>query len=319
MSRRQPTLKQLEYFACVAESLNFRQAAASLGISQPSLTAQIAALEERLSLTLLERSRSGTLLSPQGKALLEPVRQVLAASESLSQVADTILHGPAMTFRIGVPPTLGPYLLPFILPGLHEDYVDLKLYVREAAPSELEAGLLNGSLDFILSPLPIVAPELSVDPLFTEPLKLVVPGDHPLAAQKSVKPDDIFRQKVLTLEEHHHFHRQVQQICERYGAILQRDFEGTSLDTLRQMVVMGLGIAFLPGLYVHSELHNPKALHVCEFADVSLFRTHALVWRNYSTNRQFFRNLAEYIRNIVEKELGDVLGPVNTQQRLNNS
>lgn len=307
MQKKSPTLKQLECFVCLAEELNFRRAASRIGVSQPSLTAQINAMENCLQLTLFERSRSGTFLSSQGKVCLEAARAAVAGVRGFAEAAEAALHGPSMTYRIGVPPTLGPYLLPHLLPDLHKKWQSLKLYVREAATTELEKKLIDGTFDLILLPLPVSSTELSVEALFTEPLKFVVPSDHALAEKEQIVPEDLFEERVLTLEEHHHFHRQVQQICEQFGAHVQRDFEGTSLDTLRQMVVMGLGVAFLPGLYVHSELHRPEALKVFEFAQEPIRREHALVWRNTSANRVFFRELAKEMRTIVRRDLSGVV------------
>lgn len=307
MAAKRPTFRQLEYFVCLADTLNYRHAAAKLGVSQPTLTSQIRALEESLGLGLLERSRTGTLLSPQGRELLESARGVVGALHELCTSADVLTHGPATTFRLGVPPTVGPYLLPYVLPQLHKQYEQLKLYVREAAPRQLEEGLLHGEYDLVLSPLPLSSTELSLESLFLEPLKFVVPSDHALAGRDYVAPEELANERVLTLEEHHHFHRQVQDVCSKLGANVQRDFEGTSLDTLRQMVVMGVGVAFLPGLYVHSELHNPEALHVCELSDKPIEREHALVWRNTSANRVFFRELAKRLRDIVSDTLKGVV------------
>ena len=109
------------------------------------------------------------------------------------------------------------------------------------------------------------------------------------------------------MEDKHHFHHQVLDICNELGAELQRDYEGTSLDTLRQMVVMGMGAAFLPGLYVHSEMHNPESLHVCEIKNKPILRQHALAWRNTSPSRVFFRELADRFRRIIKARLSHVV------------
>ncbi|MCY7294893.1 hydrogen peroxide-inducible genes activator [Alteromonas sp. a30] len=311
MYEKQPTFKQLEYFICLADILNFRQAAAKLGVSQPTLTTQIRSLEETLGITLLERSRNGTFLSPQGKELQEKARHIVESMRDLVDNAQVLAHGPSTTFRLGVPPTVGPYLLPFILPHLHKQYDKLKLYVREDSPRQLEDGLRSGNYDIILSPLPLISSEFSIKTLFREPLKFVVPQDHPLAGRHDVDPQELSGEPVLTLEEHHHFHMQVQNICNQIGANVLRDFEGTSLDTLRQMVVMGMGVAFLPGLYVHSELHRPEALHVCELSNTPIEREHALVWRNGSANRVFFRELTLHFRTIVKEHLSGVVTPLD--------
>ncbi|GLS25688.1 hyaluronan synthase [Marinibactrum halimedae] len=295
------------YFVELANTLNFRKAAEKLGVSQPTLTAQISALEETVSLSLFERSRTGTFLSPQGRAVLASAKQLVTSMNHFEETAKALAEGPATTFRMGVPPTLGPYLLPFVLPDMHARYESLKLYVREEAPRSLSQSLLAGEYDLIISPLSADSPELSSVPLFTEPLKFVVPTDHRLSGEDWVSPQDIRGESVLILEEHHHFHGQVRDICASLGANVLRDFEGTSLDTLRQMVVMGIGVTFLPGLYIHSELHRPEALHVCELKGLPIMRQHSLVWRHGSPARVLFRELAMTLRQIIKQQLGDVV------------
>lgn len=306
---KSPSFNQLRYFGAVARSSSYRRAAQELGISQPALTAQIRALETKLNVALFERSRAGTLLSPAGRDLLQAANQVLLSMQGLTEVAQNLAGGQQTTYRLGVPPTVGPYLLPHVLPELHRRHEQLKLYVREGAHTVLIKDLEEGIHDLIIVPLPLSRPHLSVTPLFTESLKFVVPADHRLAERQGISPADLAGEKVLTLEEHHHFHHQVREICERWGALLQRDYEGTSLDTLRQMVVMGLGVAFLPSLYVHSELHHPEALHVCELSDMPILRQHGLVWRSAAPNRVFYRQLAKNLKEIIGQRLGQALVP----------
>ncbi|QJR81883.1 hydrogen peroxide-inducible genes activator [Alteromonas pelagimontana] len=307
LNYKMPSLNQIRYFVSVARHLNFRRAAQALGISQPTLTSQINALEATLGVVLFERSRSGTLLSSQGRALLHSAEAVLHASQELGEVARSLSDGENTTYRLGIPPTLGPYLLPHILPDIHLARPGLKFYVREAAPRQLQQGLLAGEYDLILSPMSNQNSQIQVQPLFLEPLKFVLPSDHALAGYDYIQPTAIRGEKVLTLEDRHHFHYQVQEICLQLGANVDRDYEGTSLDTLRQMVVMGMGMAFLPGLYVHSELHKPEALHVCELADMPIVRQHVLAWRNTSPARAFFRDLASLMRSVIEQRLSDAV------------
>ena len=302
-----PTFRQIEYFVAIASRCSYRRAAEELGVSQPALTTQIRSLEALLGLSLFERSRSGTLLTPEGRELLEQARKMLLAMREFRESAETISQGLQTTYKLGVPPTLGPYLLPRVLPALHAQHHRLKLYVREGTPRNLLRGLSEGSYDIAIVPLPVDREDLSVEPLFTEPLKFVIPADHRLAGKKTVSPSQLRGEKVLTLEGQHHFHHQVQEICQDLGADLQRDYEGTSLDTLRQMVVMGLGVAFLPGLYVHSEMHNPEALHVTEIKSKPIRRQHGLVWRASTPSRRLYRELAAQIREIVSERLGDVV------------
>lgn len=304
------SLNQLTYFVCVAKHLSFRKAAQALGVSQPTLTTQIGALEQTLGMTLFERSRTGTHLSPEGRAILSEAEQVLTRANTFLESAKELAEGENTTYSLGVPPTLGPYLLPHIFPDLHRRYPRLRFYVREAAPQQLYQGLLSGEYDLIMTPL---SPNFREDgqivshDLFTESLKLVVPSEHRLAGRRAIYAKDLAGEKILTLEDRHQLHHQVLEVCARLGADVARDYEGTSLDTLRQMVVMGMGAAFLPSLYIYSELHNPQALFICELSDQPVYRDHVLAWRNTSPSRNFYRDLAIFIRVLAASHLSEAL------------
>ena len=304
------SLRQLRYFAAVAEYGSFRQAAFKLDITQPTLSNQISVLEELLGLQLFERSRSGTSTTVEGRELLISARRVIEEAQGFSTQAGSLSGGGVGTYRLGVTPTLGPYLLPHILSPIHSRYKDLKLYVREEAPSDLESGLINSQFDFILSTLPIMSKELVVMPLFREPLKLAITKDHRLASKARINRMDLFGEQVLTISEHHLFHRQISELCEKVGASVRRDYEGTSLDTLRQMVVMGMGMAFLPALYVRSEIRQESELRIADVEGVNVVRNHALVWRNTSPARSFYRQLGLEIREIIREKLSDVVIPI---------
>lgn len=305
MALETPTIKQLEYFVRLAESTTFRGAAEQLKISQPTLTAQIYNLEKSLNLTLVERSRSGATLTPAGRDLLANARQVLEEMNGLLDQAAMMNNGPGGTFRMGVSPTVGPYLLPHILPGLHQTYSSLKLYVRENMPKALELDLLEGRLDLVLIPRPFGNPRLTTEVLFDEPLKLITPEDHPLAKLKRVKTHHLRGQNILTLEEQYSSYHQMELICSELGATIARDYEGSSLDALRQMVIMRMGLTFLPSLYIYSEIHQPQGLSVRDVENLNLHRTHVLAWRQNSPNRSFYRQLAELIRSLVKTSLYD--------------
>ncbi|MFV8819846.1 LysR substrate-binding domain-containing protein [Haliea sp. E17] len=304
---KRPTLRQLEYFETVARLLNYRMAAAALGISQPALTTQIHALEASLNTSLLERSRSGTHLTPEGRELLPHAREVLSAMRSLQDHATVVSEGALTTYRLGVPPTLGPYLLPHVMPELHKRFGQLKIYVREQPHQTLVEELRHGTLDLAILPLPLMARDLVIERLFSEPLRYVVPAEHRFAGTPVVRPRQLRGERVLTLEAHHHIHALVREACDRFGASIERDYEGTSLDTLRQMVVMGLGTAFLPALYIHSEMHIPEALYVCELEGIPLVRDHGLAWRAAAPGRHFYREFTANLREIIDGRLGDVV------------
>jgi len=305
------SLKQIQYFSAVAEYGSFRQASARLNITQPTLSNQVAAMEKTLGLQLFERSRKGINPTPEGRELLISARRVLEEAQGFTNQAALLSGGGMGTYRLGVTPTLGPYLLPHLLGPIHARYTDLKLYVREDAPSDLESGLINGQHDLILTTQPVMSTDLVVSPLLREPLKLALAQDHRLGNKARINRMDLLGEPVLTISEHHLFHRQITELCEKVGAVVRRDYEGTSLDTLRQMVVMGMGIAFLPALYVKSEIRDSSELRVTDVEGINVVRNHALVWRNTSPARNFYRELADQIRETVESTLSDVVMSVN--------
>ena len=297
------TFKQIRYFQAIAEAGSFRRAADRLGVKQPTLTVQIAALEAALATTLFERHRSGVVMTPAARELLPRARRI---AEEMKGFTDQALGVSGQsTYRLGVTPTLGPYLLPRVLPAVHQRFEDLRLYVREAIPAQLASDLKSAAHDVVLTTLPLQGDELEVIPLFRESLKLALPREHPLASKGVVSGEDLVGEAVLTIDEQHLYHRQVSALCESLGATVNRDYEGTSLDTLRQMVVMGMGITFLPSLYVASEIGESDTLRITDVKGVNMNRDHALAWRRRSPARVVFRQLAEAMKAILDEQLAD--------------
>ena len=293
------SLRQIAYFKAIGEVGSFRGAAERLGVTQPTLTAQIATLEESLGVKLFERKRSGATPTVAARELIPVCNRIQEEVQSFVDTAHGLTGGETGPYRIGVTPTLGPYLLPQVLPEIHERFQELRLFVREGVPAELSQDLRGAKHDLILSTQPIVEVGLEISPLFREPLKLVLPLDHRLADKEVINRTDLVGEEVLTIDEHHLYHRQVTELCQTLGATTRRDFEGTSLDTLRQMVVMGMGITFLPSLYVASEIRESDPLRVTDVFGVNMYRDHALAWRSRSPARPLFRRLAQTIRELI--------------------
>jgi LysR family transcriptional regulator, hydrogen peroxide-inducible genes activator len=310
MNTKLPTIRQLEYFITVAKSSNFRRAAEKLKVSQPTLTMQIAAMEELMGVQLFDRSRAGTLLAPAGRDLLPLARDILERYELLGEAADTRKQSLAGTFRMGVSPTIGPNLLPRILPRLHAEYPALKLHINEAVPKELEQGLEDGTYDIILTVLPMHAGENKIRPLFTEQIKVVMAADHPLAKKSKLLSRDLHQQAILSINENHHLHRQTQLVCDRFGAELQRQHEGNSLSALRLMVMMGMGIALLPALFIETESNKSDSLKTYALQDEPLTRTHIAAWRKNSSARHLFQKLSFEIKAIAMDAFGKLLEDV---------
>ena len=289
----QPTLRQFRYLIALAEQGHFGRAAARLGISQPSLSLQIASLESTLGLRLVERGRGPVTLTPPGREVLARARRVRDEVQGIVDLAATMGDGLTGTLRLGTTPTIGPYLLPRVVARLHAEYPDLRLYVRESAPRPLREALLAGEHDLILTQLPETGADLVSRRLFREPLALAVPRDHPLAGQAQLEPAQIAGLSILGLSPAYALHDQIAGLCRDHGAELVRDYEGTSLDALRAMVGMGMGAAFLPRLYVASELApREEGIVAIPFRGAKVTRTLGLVWRRTAPDPAPYETLA---------------------------
>ena len=300
------TLRQLSYLVALSQELHFRRAAERMNVTQPTLSLQIKELERQLRAPLIERDSGKVLLTPLGREIVERARSVLSDVEDIKSIAAASQHGFDGTIRVGVPPTLGPYLLPHIVPKLHAKYPNLKLYVKEGKPQELQLELREGAHDVIISPLPIQHSDLTVANLFREPLHVVAATDHPFAKVEKIERRDLQGQKVLAMERGHQLHDHVIQLCEDFKATPLRDYEGTSLDTLRLMVGMGVGIAFLPALYIKSEIGDRGEIAIVKLKAANLYRQIGLAWRSRSVHTGLHNDLAKLIRKTAEESLPEI-------------
>ncbi len=296
------TLRQLRYFVALADTRHYRKAAELVGVSQPSLSQQIVGLEAALGLELVERGKRGAILTPAGRDVLEQSRIILDHVESLKTSAQSAKEGISGTLRLGSTPTLGPYFLPQVMRRIHTVYPSLKVIVRDAAPAVLKEELLQGRHDFILTQLPFRSADVSVRRLFREPLMLAVARDHALAEKQEAKDADIGDCDVLSLSTAYTLHNQIASLCEELGAHLRSDYEGTSLDAIRQMVSLNMGIAFLPALYVKSEVgKSANDVAVLPFRRNQLTRSIGMVWRKRSPHVATMERLIEIVKDVSEE------------------
>ncbi len=300
------TLRQLRYIVALDEARHFRRAAERCGISQPSLTAQMHAIEEALGVQLIERSRAGVSLTPVGREVVDRARTILEAVQGIADFAAEARHGLIGTIRLGTIPTLGPYLLPHVVATLHRQYPDLNLYIRESAPRDLEQELSRGHHDAILTQIPMAGADFVTQRLFREPLYLALAADHPLAGSDTVAPEDLRGQNVLSLTPRYPLHDVVSTLCKDVQATLLRDYEGTSLDALRQMVGMGMGVTLLPALYAHSEVPSRQDVVVTRLTGKPLTRSIGLIWKKSAGRAAAYRQIAEVIRDVVAATFKDV-------------
>ena len=298
-----PTIRQLEYLVALADARHFGRAAAAVHVSQPTLSQQLRALEARLGVTLVERGDSPVQLTPIGREIAQQARKVLIGVDDLRALAKRSVSGMAGTIRFGVTPTLGPYLMPGVVARLHRAHPDMRLYMREGIPDEQLSELRRGALDMVLSPLPVAGNDLEIEPLFREPLHILAAPDNPLCRKALLRRSDLGGAALLSLDPRHHFHRQAQKICEELGAELLRDYEGTSLDSLRQMAGSGIGLAILPELYLLSEVGGEDMVRRLEIADWSATRSIAAVWRQGAAYADNYRLIAEAVASSAREML----------------
>ena len=293
------TLRQLRYLVAVADTRHFGRAAQSVNVSQPSLSQQIATLEARLGAPLIERRSGGADLTPVGREIVERARSILSAVDELNRVAVRAQSGAIGVMRLGTTPTLGPYLLSEVISSPLIKKTGVRLFIREGIPDEQAAELSRGDLDLLLGPFPLDGVNLESEPLFREPLRLVAAADHPLAQLPALSVADLSGAGVLTLDPRHHFHREVRLLCAKFGMRLLRDYEGTSLDSLRQMAGTQLGLTVLPELYLRSEVGGTAGVRVLDVQGWSATRSIGLFWRQRAAFEPFFRNLGEQIQQIA--------------------
>jgi len=317
VTTKRPTIRQLEYFVAVARASNFRKAAQKLGVTQPNLTLQIADLEVMLGVQLFDRSRAGTLLTPAGRNMLPLARELLEQYEQLADFSELDKEPDlAGSFRLGVSPTVSPTLLPRVFPVLHQRFPDLKLHVHQHAPLQLEHGLDAGDFDLILTVLPVQAGRHRIRPLYMEHVVVVLHKEHPLARRPVLKARDLHQHGIIALGQHMSVQRQIQLLCERYGALLLKDIEANSLSALRLMVQLNMGIAILPELFVHSVLLDDENLRSFRLEDEAMTRTHVAMWRKQSSARQQFQKLSFEIKSIAMDCFGAVLEEVSADESL---
>jgi len=304
-----PTLQQLRYLVALAETRHFRRAAEATNVTQPTLSTQLRELEERLGVQLVERRRGGVILTRAGSEITRHARTMLRDLAEIRAIARRAATPLADTIKLGVLPSLGPYLMPLAVPDLHRSYPDLKLYIREEMPAALADQLEAGDLDVVVASLPLERADIETMPLFEEPLLLIVPLDHALAAEQAALLSDLRGETVLALQSEPRLYNQVRALADANGARLSHDYEGTSLDTLRQMVSMGMGLTLLPALYVKSEVTKRDILRACPIAGVPPTRLIGLAWRRGTASEGAYRAIGEAIRTALAEGAPEVTVP----------
>lgn len=276
-------LKDLKYLVALADTGHFGKAAERTFVSQPTLSAQLKKLEEFLGVKLVERQPKNVQLTEVGKQVVVRARRMLEEGDAIVALARNNSDPLCGKLKLALIPTIGPYLLPRIMQKLRKAMPHLGLMLYEHQTEPLLKRIREGELDLGILALPIATDGLETRELYEEAFTVALPNDHPLAAKSAIRIQDLKGQTLLLLEDGHCLRDQALEVCSRIDVREAEDFRATSLETLRQMVVAGLGITLLPETAVEAPFGSQRGLTIRQFAKPAPTRTVGAVWRKSST------------------------------------
>lgn len=305
-------IRDLRYLVALADLKHFGRAAEACHVSQPTLSTQLKKLEDELGVSLIERAPRRIMLTDAGKNIAERARKILSEVEQLREAARQAADPEAGSIRLGLFPTLGPYLLPHVVPRLRARFPRLELLLVEEKTEVIVRMLREGKLDAGILALPIHADQLHVELLFEEPFLLAVPEHHRLAHREHLSLRDLADESLLLLEEGHCLRDQALDVCHLAGAGEKSGFRATSLETLRQMVAANVGITLLPMLAIKPPVPRSDTIKLLQFEDAKPSRQVAMVWRKSSALEPFLMKIVEVMRGLPDQLLcaGDECRPL---------
>jgi LysR family hydrogen peroxide-inducible transcriptional activator len=292
------TLKKLRYFEAASRLRHFGKAAEECAVTQPALSMQILEMEKQLGVSLFRRRRDGLELTPEGTEILARARRVLAEMDMLNDYAKG-LNGTRGTLKIGVIPTIGPYLLPRLIPALKETHPDFKLTIRETQTARLIEELAQGKVDLVIGAAPLDHPMLDGMELFDDRFLLASPASRPAPENgNGALQAFIASEQLLLLEEGHCLRDQALNHCDKAGVQYGEVYGTSNIATLIQLVAHGLGITLVPELCIEVEMVN-DAVVLTRFSEPEPYRTVAMAWREASPRADHFRQIG-----MLARELG---------------
>lgn len=300
-----PTLRQLLYLKLVAEYQSFNKAAEAAFVSQPALSTGIAELEKILGTRLIDRARGQVILTAAGEEILQKATSLLADAEDLVACARALVQPLSGRFRLGLIPTIAPFMLPSLYHRISQDFPNLKLFLREDQTSRLIAGLKNGTLDAAIIALPYDLSGLDHLILFDDPIKVVLPKAHALSQCEAISPQQLNLDELILLEEGHCLRDHALLACHlssqtSLGALTPTYTEGgfaaTSLTTLLQMIDAGLGVSLITDMAIKAGILTPLRVVTRPLISDQSRRDIAIVWRAGSSRALEAKLLAKSIR-----------------------
>jgi LysR family transcriptional regulator, hydrogen peroxide-inducible genes activator len=290
------TLRDLEYLIAVADRRHFGKAAESCHVSQPSLSAQIRKIEDFLGVQLFERSNRNVVVTPIGEQVARQARIVLEEAGKIATLAQETTAPLSGGLRLGAIATLGPYLMPYLLGPLRKHFPKLELLMKEGMTDELIEDLRNGTLDAVLAAPTFDTDGLKLIPLFHEPFLLAAPKRHELASKAVLRAKDLNSADMVLLEDGHCLRNQTIEVCPSNRRGKFREFQATSLETLRHLVATGFGYSLIPRLAVETNDRLKNLITYRAFEGKPVGRTIVLVCRERFGRMNDIETLAAFIR-----------------------
>lgn len=302
-------LRDLEYLVAVADHRHFGRAATACGVSQPTLSAQLRKLEGELGVVLVERTSGGHLLTDVGTRVVAHARTVLMDAAAIRTLAAQSREPRSGRLRLGIFPTLAPYLLPRVLPGMQARIPNVDLQIIEDKSSRLLTQLALGTLDAAVLALPVEGDDWVIEPLFREDFVFASPADKALPATSGpMDPVDLDGEDLLLLEDGHCMRDQTLDVCSTTGARERAGFRASSLETLRHLVASGMGATLLPALSVAPPVLHSPTIRLRHFTEPVPHRDIALVWRQSNPQPDLMLEVAEILRDLPPELVHPLVG-----------
>lgn len=291
-------LRDLRYLVALADHKHFGRAAEASFVSQPTLSTQLKKFEEELGMALVERSPRNVLLTEVGEAVAAKARVILREADEIKAIARRARDPESGTVRIGIFPTLGPYLLPHVVPRIVKRFPKLELILLEEKTEVLLKRLHEGDLDAAVLALPVHGDSLHAEFLFEETFVLALHREHRLAKARRVALDDLAEESLLLLDDGHCLRDQALEVCQMAGAGERAGFRATSLETLRHMVSANVGITLMPAMSVHPPAPATPNVKLVPFSEPAPHRRIAMIWRRTSALTAFLHQLVPLFRQV---------------------
>lgn len=292
-------LRDLKYITTVADTLNFNRAAEQCFVSQPSLSKQVQKVEEELGVKIFERTNRKVSVTFVGERIVARAKTILQEADAIRLIAKEASDPFSGAFRLGIIPTIAPYLLPRLMPTLRHAFPKLSLSLVEGTTASITDELSRGTLDAVLLALPLEERQFHTEALYHEPFVFAAAPTHPLAKRKRITIEDLNSEKLLLLEDGHCLRAQALEVCRLSGSSESQEFSATSLETLRQMVASGSGATLMPALAAQSK--SSKIVYI-PFKAPEPSRLVGLVWRSSSPRVKLLKKMSHAIR----KEMRDM-------------